>query len=453
MARSRRFTALLMFVGLFVAGLGLSLPNASAQVTSVPPLPQNDPFYRAPSGWAKASAGAILRSRRVSIGAFGALPLDVSAWQLLYRTTSAWGTPFVAVTTVIRPNNRRPSGLVSYQVAEDASAPQCAPSYMLRLGGGEPVGSALNQAEILMIAAALGQGHAVSVPDWEGPTGSLFAPREAGRVALDGVRAAERFSALELSGRTTRVVAWGYSGGGFATSWVADVQPRYAPELRLVGAAIGAPVTAVEKAFAAIDGGMFSGFYPSILPGMLRNNPVLRAAFDRHLTARGYALLRDGGSRCLVSNLALHAGITMNNYLDIPFASLLGEPAVQAAFRAMNPAGHPTAPLLVYQAVHDELVADSDTTATVRQWCRSGTSVDYVQDGLSEHGSLMVTGGPLALAWLNARLHGVGARRGCTTSTVASTLLTQGSLSTLPRYIAAAILALAGLPPNQLGAA
>jgi hypothetical protein len=447
--QSRRLLAVVTVVVTFLAGVLASVPAAYSQAAPIPP--QSDPFYRPPTGWTSTPAGAILRWRPVQVAAFGALPLKVSAWQILFRTTSSSGRPTVAVTTVIRPSSRQPSGLVSYQIAEDASSPQCEPSYMLRLGGGEAVGSALQQAEILMIAAALGDGRAVSVPDWEGLHGSLFSPKVAGYIAMDGVRAAEHFTRLGLRGRSTSVVAWGYSGGGFATSWISDIQPRYAPDVRLLGAAIGAPITAVEKAFAAINGGSFSGFYPSILPGMLRDNSALRAAFDSHLTAAGRAFLQDGANRCLVSNLALHSGVDMSRYLNIPFATLLAEPTVRAAFTSMNPTGHPTAPLYVYQAVNDELVAAADTTNAVRQWCRVGTSVHYVKEGVGEHGTLMLTGGPAALQWLNARLHGTATSRGCTTTVVTSSLLTQASLASLPGYLASSLLALVGLPPDQLG--
>ncbi|NEW59653.1 hypothetical protein GV794_29170, partial [Nocardia cyriacigeorgica] len=33
-----------------------------------------------------------------------------------------------------------------------------------------------------------------------------------------------------------------YSGGGIATTWAAQVQPSYAPELNVAGMAVGAPV-------------------------------------------------------------------------------------------------------------------------------------------------------------------------------------------------------------------
>lgn len=444
----RRICAVLALA--IVAATGSTVLPRQVQAEA-PTLPQRDGFYDPPKGWATENPGTVLRSRRVELAAFGAFPLDVAAWQLLYRTTSAQGRPTTTVTTVIRPSSGRVHGLVSYQIAEDASGPQCAPSHVLRRGGGEPVGSLMSQIEILMIAAALSRGHAVSVPDWEGRPGALFAPKQAGYLALDGVRAAERFDRLGLRGTRTPVVAWGYSGGGFATGWTAQLQPRYAPEVKLRGAAVGAPITTVRKTFSAINGGLFSGFYPSILPGMLRANPALREAFHRHLTPVGRGLIEDGDQHCLATHLVLHAALDMDDYLDIPFRTLMGQPKVRRAFKKMNPGGRPRAPLLVYQAVHDELVFASDTAGTVGRWCRNGARVHYLRDQLSEHASLMITGGPVALGWLERRLRGRSVANGCRTTTVPSTTLTGPGLTALPGYLLADLGALLGLPPEQLG--
>ena len=126
---------------------------------------------------------------------------------------------------MLRPAGAVPTGVISYQVAEDAGAPQCAPSYTLRAGTGlEPV----NQAELLLIAAAAAQGFAVSVPDYEGPNGNFGAARQPGYAVLDGVRAAENFTRLGLPGSRTPVGIWGYSGGSLASGWAAQVQPAYA---------------------------------------------------------------------------------------------------------------------------------------------------------------------------------------------------------------------------------
>jgi hypothetical protein len=164
---------------------------------------------------------------------------------LLYRTTNDEGQPEATVTTVLLPAGTEPRGLLSYQVAEDAVAPQCAMSYVLRQGSG--VAGANSQAEVYLIDAALAQGFAVSVPDYEGPGGDFGAARQPGYAVLDGIRAAEQFSPLGLPGQSTPVGIWGYSGGSLASGWAAQVQPSYAPELNLRGVAVGGFVTNIVQ--------------------------------------------------------------------------------------------------------------------------------------------------------------------------------------------------------------
>ncbi|HVW40968.1 MAG TPA: lipase family protein [Amycolatopsis sp.] len=433
-------------IGITLVGLcSVASPASSSAATPVPP--QNDPFYTPPPGYAAEAPGTVLRSREVQLAAFGVLPQNVQAWQLLYRTTGRGGRPMATVTTVVRPSGGPVRGLLSYQIAEDASGPQCAPSYGLRSGGGEPVGSAATQLELVMIDAAVSSGHAVSVPDWEGPEGTLLVPEQPGFTVLDGIRAAERFAPLGLSGASTPAAAWGYSGGSFATGWAAVEQASYAPELNLTGVAVGGFLTRAGESVKAVNGGAFAGFLPSLLPGMLRGNPELEAAFNEHLTPAGQRLLAAGNAQCLVYNLAEHPLLNMDDYLTIPFSRLMELPAVAETFEAMRLGPTtPKAPVFVYQAVHDELVPDTYVGDTVTQWCASGGRITYVRDEASEHATLMVTGAPLALNWLNERLGGAPVPSGCSTTTVPSTVLTPTGLATLPPYLQAALLGLLGRP-------
>jgi hypothetical protein len=441
-----------LVVGITLAALGLAVSPLSSSAATAPVPPQNDPFYTPPPGYAAAAPGTILRSRQVQLAAFGALPQNVEAWQLLYRTTSGDGQPMATVTTVLRPSSGPVHGLLSYQIAEDASGPQCAPSYALQPGGGEPVGSAVTQLEILMIDAAVGSGHAVSVPDWEGPDGTLDSPKQPGYTVLDGIRAAEQFTPLGLPGTGTPVAAWGYSGGSIATGWTVQEQGTYAPELNLTGAAAGGFVTAPGEVFEQLNGGAFSGFYPSLLAGLIRGNPGLAAAFNEYLTPAGQQLVAAGDAQCLVTNLAEHPLLNMDNYLTIPFSQFMALPAVKNAFAAMNiGAITPEAPVFVYQAVHDELVPETYVAETVAQWCAGGGRVTYVRDEASEHVSLFLTGAPLALNWLNERLAGASVPAGCSTTTVLSTALTPGEFAALPSYLQADLEADLLGPPLSVG--
>ncbi|MGV8873077.1 MAG: lipase, partial [Rhodococcus sp. (in: high G+C Gram-positive bacteria)] len=74
-----------------------------ADSESIIAIPSMDPFYRAPAGFERAEPGTVLRSREVTLALFGVIRQKVSAWQLLYRTTSLDGAARVAVTTVVLP--------------------------------------------------------------------------------------------------------------------------------------------------------------------------------------------------------------------------------------------------------------------------------------------------------------------------------------------------------------
>src|SRR5262245_3154767 len=97
--RSR--VAALVSATLLTALTTMAVGTSSA--AAAPPPPQNDPFYQPPSGYESTAPGTVLRSRPVSIAAFGALPQKVQAWQLLYRTTDQKSNPQATVTTVLLP--------------------------------------------------------------------------------------------------------------------------------------------------------------------------------------------------------------------------------------------------------------------------------------------------------------------------------------------------------------
>ncbi|WP_280298613.1 lipase family protein [Nocardia neocaledoniensis] len=395
-------------------GTPMAIGNADPLTT-----PQNDPFHTPPPGWDTEAPGTILNSRPVEVASLGPQPQDADAWQLLYRTTDTVGRPMATVTTVLRPRTEQVKGLISYQPATDASAPQCAPSYVLRQGAPDKYDASL---DFMQIDEMLTSGHAISVPDWEGPKGAMFTPRQPGYAALDGVRAAEAFAPLGLSGTDTPVAAMGYSGGSYGTSWVAQTQPTYAPELRLVGVAMGGWTAPIAPYLATLDGGPFSGFLPSLLPGMMRADPVLAAAFDKYLTPTGHALMAAGDSKCVTPNVAQHAFVRMDDHLTIPFSRLLEE--VQGSLAALDfSPDASTPPLFLYNAVHDEIVTIAAPDKAVAQWCAAGAPITYTRDQLSEHVSLQIAATTAVLRWIDERLAGQAAPDGCSIHTVQSMAL------------------------------
>jgi hypothetical protein len=440
MNAARLFTgAALALTGIVAPGL---VPAGAAAVTA----PQSDAFYKPPPGYAAKAPGTILRSRAVQLAAFAALPQQVQAWQVMFRSTNYAGKPTAAVTTLLRPAGATPKAVISYQVAEDASAPQCAPSYVMRPGAAP--GEAINQAELVIVDAAVADGFAISMPDYEGLAGDFGAARQPGYIELDGLRAAERFAPLGLTaGTRTPVALWGYSGGSLASGWGAQIQPRYAPDLNLRGVAVGGFVTNVAAALVKINGGFAAGLVTSALPGVLRSTPKLASAIGPYLTAKGKAILAKSGDQCEIANVSQYPFFDVNKYLTVPLATLLKRPAVRRAINSLNLGGTtPKAPLFVYHAINDELIPVAGPDAIVPKYCKAGDSVTYTRDSLSEHAVLAVSGAPAALAWLHARLTGGPIPHGCTTTTVATMALTSSAIAQEPELVTSILASLVGLP-------
>ncbi|WP_245720003.1 lipase family protein [Nocardia uniformis] len=413
MSKRGKLRSILIAVSAVLCFTGTPMAVGSADPL---PTPQHDPFYTPPSGWDSVTPGTILNSRPVEVASLEPQAQDADAWQLLYRTTDTAGQPMATVTTVLRPRTGQVKGLITYQAATNASAPQCAPSFALRQGAPDKYDASL---DFIQIDQMLSSGHAISVPDWEGPKGSMLTPKQPGYAALDGVRAAQGFAPLGLPGTDTPVAAMGYSGGSFGTSWAAQVQPTYAPEIRLVGVAMGGWTAPIAHHLESLDSGPFSGFLPSILPGMMRADPRLAAAFDKYLTPAGQALMAAGDSTCMTPNVAQHAFQRMDDYLTIPFPQLLEQVQASLADLDFGPVA-PTAPLFLYNAVHDEIVAIAGADQAVAQWCASGAQITHTRDQLSEHVSLAISATPAVLRWIDERLAGQAAPGGCSTRTVPS---------------------------------
>jgi hypothetical protein len=439
----------LMTCALMVAGSTAALtgtPAVAATPAATPPPPQSDPFYQPPTGYESAAPGTVLRSRETTVAAFAQLPQRVQAWQLLYRTTDTQGQPEATVTTVLQPYGATPSAsrpLLSYQVAEDSAAPQCAISYQLQQGAGNE--NVVAQAEILLIDAGLQRGWAVTVPDYEGPDSAYVAGRQAGQAVLDGIRATENFQAVGLNGANTSVGIWGYSGGALASGWAAELQPGYAPELKIKGVAEGGLPVNPANVLAKINKGPFAGIAMSGIAGISKAYPQLADFLTGHLTPAGQAAFAQAATRCNSENVASFAFTDVYKYFTV--ADPLSQP-VPAQVLADDTLGQhtPTAPLFVYQSVNDELIPPADVDAAVAKYCGQGATVIYHRDILSEHIALVVTGAPDALNWLSARLSGSPAATGCHTSTVITSLLSPGALTTLGSVLYQDFLALLGHP-------
>lgn len=370
--------------------------------------PGDDPFYDAPDDLAALAPGTIVRTRQVRVALLGLIPQrGLVARQLAYRSADLQGRPEVAVTTVIVPRHHDAAGprrVVAYQCAIDAVSDRCFPSYALRPGA--RAWGALPQFELLLMAELLRRGHVLTVADHEGRHGTFAAPREPGYRVLDGIRAVLALPELELD-PLTPVGLFGYSGGGMASAWAAEMAPTHAPELNLVGAVLGSPVGDPGEAFLKLNGGLNAGLPALVVSGLRRVYPELARLVRVHANLEGRRRLDALQEMSTVEAVVRHAYDDFDDYLDSPLADVLAEAPILEVFNDLRLGQHtPTCPLLVVQAVHDQIIDVVDVDSQVDRYLEGGAQVSYVRDLLSEHISLMVVGLPAMLDWLAARFTG-----------------------------------------------
>lgn len=424
---------------------------------AAPIVPSQDPFYAVPDDVGSSPAGTILRHRSPpsAIAAFGIAPVRLAAThQLQYRTNDNLGNATATVLTVLVPHHADMRKVLSYQVAEDAASIDCAPSYGLQLESatGPLLGTVLTQAEMLLIEATLEQGWVVIVPDFEGPKASYLAHRLAGQATLDGIRAALRSGDITGIESDATVSMWGYSGGSMATAWAAEIQPTYAPELRIAGAAIGGTTPNITNVVTTINKSAFTGLIATGVMGLSTQFPALAAEVDRLLEPAYRAKFEQVYRQCLLANAAsfLFSDV-VDMFTDTRF---MYDNPVAVAILDEVALGHavPRIPIYWYKSVHDEVSPVQDSDALYDIYCAegSGATVEYVRDEASEHGSMAVTGAPRAIAWLEKVMSGRQPKPGCSKSTVLSSLWDISTIEVVPGFILDALLDLIGKPVGPI---
>lgn len=382
--------------------------NAGSTVVPFAPTPDADPFYAQPSPMPNVPPGTILNSREVTYAPGLGVPIPLfPAWQLQYMTRDVRNRPLAAVTTVVKPLIAPATGknvLVSYQFAYDSLGNECNPSKTLTGG----TANNNNQAETLVYLAGLTtQGWTMVFPDYEGPYAAYGAGKLSGQATLDSIRAALSFEPLGLN-EDTPVGMWGYSGGALATSWAASLQPTYAPELNIVGAASGGTPADVFSIVQGSENGPFFALIFSAVVGANRAYPQLVP--DSILNDAGRAAIESIKDTCVGGGiLGIGGGVSgsLADYttVDDPY-STPGALAVKKEVTLPQPGHVPTIDMYIYHETLDELIPIAGTDAMVAAWCAEGAHISYFRSVTGEHIAGVAAGAPFAIAYLIGRFAG-----------------------------------------------
>ncbi|KAH8881306.1 LIP-domain-containing protein [Thozetella sp. PMI_491] len=396
---------------------------AQAAPWSTTPLPPSeDPWYTAPDEFECEAPGTVLRMRKAPGNITSVVNNTAAVWNILYRTTDSHYKPTWAVTTLYVPKKPNPKALLSYQVAYDSVVLDDSPSY--KVYGGK-------LADLAIWSPVLGSGWFLNVPDYEGPNASFTAGVLSGHATIDSVRAVLSVKKKLGIDKDVKYALWGYSGGGLASEWAAELQVQYAPELSFAGAALGGLTPNISSVLLSINGSAAAGLAPSSILGATTQYPKVRDLIVSKLKTTGPYNATTFLS-ALTTPVSQSARIFAFQPIDQYFVNGLADlftPAVLKVVHSdgvMGYHGVPEMPLYVYKAVKDEVSVVADTDALVTRFCGVGVDVNYQRNSIGGHSDEGTNGAYGAFDFLSSVLAGTYNTTGCTVANVAVNITDTG---------------------------
>jgi pimeloyl-ACP methyl ester carboxylesterase len=375
------------------AGTAGAVATKSAPRVSGPVIgPSGAAFYTPPSPLPAGPHGSLIWYQPETI------PNNVAnnsrAWSVLYKSTSASSnlsatTPGAAdaVTgTVIIPDaawtgpGSRP--VITYDVGTQGMGNNCAASKQLASG---------NEYDAVGITGALNAGYAVVATDYEGYTNGATHTYTVGQseahATLDILTAAAEIPGSGLNA-SDPVGIWGYSQGGQAAAWAAELQPTYMPGIHVFGVAAGGVPQDLKVTANGLNGAIGSSFLFDAVIGFHTAYPSL--PYSSIINAAGVQAFKTitSPNECLEQELTGYGFQNIDQYTDggATLAQLIAIPAWSAALNA-NQLGNIrfSAPLFTYHAFEDEIVPTATEDQLVTDYCNLHMTVQKKLYYAAEH--------------------------------------------------------------------
>ncbi|WP_329239903.1 lipase family protein [Actinoallomurus sp. NBC_01490] len=426
------------------ACVGLAAASASAAVVSPDEVSRGvtiPAFYDPPATLPSAN-GALVRTEPLPLGlslpGLDGRPLPGTATRLMYKSTDSNGQPVAVTGAYIEPSAAWHGGgsrpLVAFASGTMGQGDQCAASMALQyplILTGQTLSIGYDNLAIYRLLSA---GAAVVVTDYVGlgATDRLhtYVNRvDQGHALLDAARAAHAVPGASITG-DSRVGLYGYSQGGGAGAAAAELQPSYAPDVKVAGTYAGAPPADLTSVMKGIDGSALAGALGWSINGFTQSDPALKAILDANTNAAGKAALQDLSTMCIGEAILTYGFATSTKWTSSGkslAAVIAANPAAQATLDAqrigtLKPAG----PVRLATGTEDDIVPHAQARQLAVDWCRKGGNVTYQPIVLPNLGDKILTNHltPLltdqadAVSWLTDRLSGKAAISNCWTMPV-----------------------------------
>lgn len=401
-------TALLALAG----GSGVASATPPPLPVPVLPAPQlsGDAFYVPPSPLPNGKPGDVIRTRDVLLSSYQGARVQ----QIMYLSTDLHDRLVPVTGLLLTPLLQKPGDdnpLVVGAPGTRGLDDRCAPSKQADLLEAGPTSP---DYEIAQYQQLVTLGISVVVTDYEGQgtpgDPSYLVGESEGRNALDALRAAQQIKGSAVSADSPVGIA-GYSQGGQAAAWAAELQPAYAPALHLKGVLAGGVPSDMLQLVNHLNGNLTggAGFALSTLVGLNHAYPELD--LDGKLTAEGKQVIDRVKQSCLIEDFTTFGTTSVGEVTD---PDVLSDPAWQKAYRtSLLGTKKPGAPAYLYHGTADTIVPFAQGDMLYHDWCAQGASVQYTALPGLEHLSGFIAGAPAGVQWLADRLAGKQAVAGC----------------------------------------
>ncbi|MGH2864306.1 MAG: lipase family protein [Solirubrobacteraceae bacterium] len=339
--------------------------------------PSGSAFYTPPSPIPTAAAGGLVWYRPATVNLNVTLP-SIKAWTVLYQSTGQQGQPDWVTGTVMVPSAKwsgkgeRP--VVTYAEGTQGLAHQCAPSLQMTAGTEYDGGA---------IVESLKRGYAVTVTDYQGYTNGAVptysAGKAEGQAVLDVVRAGRQVPGSGITEKDP-VIVWGYSQGGQAAGWAAEIQPSYAPDVKMIGLAAGG-VPANLQAIGEFDNASVGTAFG--LDGLIGLSAAYPEVFSLASLSNAAGLEAAGKllNECAIQSLAEFRDVNDDEYTigKKSFTQIEAEnPAIEKVVDEQQLGTKAVSvPVYHYHGLEDEFVPVKQDVELHQKWCALGVSDDF----------------------------------------------------------------------------
>jgi pimeloyl-ACP methyl ester carboxylesterase len=397
---------------------------AVADEKSAPKVPEGRSVYDAPDPLPPGKHGDLIWATEIKTDIPGA-----RAWKVLYRSTDIHDVVVPVSGLVIAPTSKAPSGgrpVVSWAHGTTGIARNCAPSMVDNPAKDAtfytlPDSADRMNAGIPGLTQMISAGYVVAATDYNG----LGAPGfhqymigpTAARNVLDIAVAAQH---VPQAGAGKRVVVLGWSQGGQAAVWAAQLADYVADLTQVMGAAALAPVNALEQ--IEIQKRMVAE--GKKLPGITSSETIMAwyamavtfpdLQLSDVLTPFGIDFIKESG-KCQCSH---HMGASLAYMQNRKGTATRPDPQNQGAWlkriEQMALGNVPAkVPIAIYQGDDDPEIFPAATEAYVKKACASGTTISYNHYSDTDHVRIPTRSQADFLSWIADRFAGKPAASSC----------------------------------------